>query len=33
MNYDLSDSFEYYHNNRIEIIRIREMIQRHHVGS
>ena len=33
MNYDLSDPFGYYHDNRIELIRIREMIQRHHVSS
>ena len=31
MDYDLSHPFGYYHDNRIELIRIREMIQRHQV--
>ena len=31
MDYDLSHPFGYYHDNRIELIRIREMIQRQQV--
>lgn len=33
MDYDLSHPFGYYHDNRIELIRIREMIQRHQVSN
>ena len=33
MNYDLQTPFGYYPDNRRELVRIREMIQRHHVSS